>query len=77
MSHLRGCRHISDSLANLGLIQDALCCHVSEQDLEGTSLLWQSSVACKIHADSTDSNIMFSRSAIKRDMCLGAALITD
>lgn len=77
MSHLHGCQHISHSLENLVLIQDALCCHISEQDLEGTSLHWQSLVACEIHADSTDSSQMSSRSAIKSDMWLGVALITE
>lgn len=77
MSHLHGCQHISDSLTNLVLSQDALCCRIYERDQEGTSLHWQSLVACEIHADSTDSNKMSSRSAIKRNVWLGVALITE
>lgn len=52
MSHLRGCQHISDLLENLVLSQ-MLCCHFSEQGLEGTSLHCESLAVCEIHADST------------------------
>lgn len=41
MSHLHGCQHISDLLENLVLSQ-MLCCHFSEQGLEGTSSHCQS-----------------------------------